>query len=1288
MEQPDTLLDPLLEANNIQLVDSTVESVETPLDPLVEYHDVHDSLGEPRIGVKLPTGTENLFLRPGSDSNNSLFVKPISMVTSYRYQSDDTDEESSEAKESTSASGSSSSSLDSGNLSTDSDANMSAIEAKLAAVERWTRSHEAPIFVPDHLMGLIPRDLPKEDQYNLAKTLYGYQDIFVGPDGVLGRTDVVKHDILTSTDRPVKHAPRRMSPQQNEIITQEVEKMLSSGVITPSDSPWASPVVLIRKKDGSIRFCVDYRKLNNITQKDAYPLPNIEDAVNTLCGAKFFCTLDLASGYWQVELSEEAKRKSAFVTREGLFEFNVMPFGLSNAPATFERLMELVLKGMTWKQCVVYIDDVIVFGTSFEETHNRLINVFDRLRQSRLKLKPKKCHLFKDSTLYLGYQVSAKGIEPDPAKLEAIRTWSPPCNLKGLRSFLGTCSYHRKFIPNFAHIAEPLIQLTRKRKYPTFVWEEPQQNAFLTLRNALMTEPVLSHPQPDGEFILDTDASNYAIGGALYQIQDNEERVIFYASKTLTDSQRNYCTTKRELLAVVRMVKYFRHYLWGVPFTIRTDHASLAWLLRFKDADGMLARWLAELALFQFTITYRNGDKHLNADGLSRRRCKGCPRPDCPDKLSPSPPSLVSSSTDGPIDPYGTVKQSDAIRADVKTLPGSDCLPSFVGKISTNPAKSGPEPKQGSYTAEEILELQLQDSDISPLIKWKRENPTTPPNQEVTVRESSEVQTLIASWHRLAINKHGILIMTSNNPVLEPNRYVAPKAMRLEILHLCHDNILSGHSGIRRTRKRVRQRWYWPNYITDVIRYVSSCTTCRRRKGHIPIQKSPLCKQLVGVPFQRIGMDILDVHHISKRQNRYIIVIVDYFTKWSIAVARKNHKAITCAEVIVNNFVCQFGVPLQILTDLGAEFRSSLFTEVCKLLRIHKIFTTPYRPQTDGLVERHNRTLLEMLTKYVSGQFYDWDDHLPYLIMAYNTSIHDSTGCTPFSMVYGREASLPVDLVYPPVDNSTLVFDTGFEYVQFLQNSLAETHGLARKRLHKSALRQTRNYDVRAKSKPEFKPGDLVRYYYVREKAGNKFHRCYIGPYKILSRESDLNYKICGKIRDSGKEDIRVVHVDHLIHYEKSRAELFPNYGSPLHDDTIGPKKSMENDQTKPGRVDIFASDSSDHELELQSNLTSPSTITTNESVSPGIIIREESKTHPAPANTGSEMSASNTPPAAVRESVMPSHPGGRTLVRKKKTSVASNIAQSLLGKRMEPPVPKHRYPKRVRKKPDRFEAK
>ena len=310
-----------------------------------------------------------------------------------------------------------------------------------------------------------------------------------------------------------------------------------------------------------------------------------------------------------------------------------------------------------------------------------------------------------------------------------------------------------------------------------------------------MSEPVLCHPTRDGEFILDTDASNHSIGGALYQVQDGEERLIAYASKTLTDTQRNYCTTKRELLAVIRMVKIFRHYLWGSKFLVRTEHASLTWLLRFKDADGMLARWLAELAPYQITVGYREGKDHLNADGLSRRRCRGCPRPDCPDKDCPHPSSLCSSSSDGEIDPFPSPVTGSAPETGATTFLAA--LPAFVTEIQTDQSK--PKVAPGEYTMRELVELQNRDSDISAELCWKKELKEWP-DESLAIQESSETQTLLATWHRLAIDAHGLLVMKSQSANTDPDRIVAPKCIRLEILHLCHDNILSGHTGIKRTR--------------------------------------------------------------------------------------------------------------------------------------------------------------------------------------------------------------------------------------------------------------------------------------------------------------------------------------------------------------------------------------------------------------------------------------------------------------------------------------------------------
>ena len=456
----------------------------------------------------------------------------------------------------------------------------------------------------------------------IRNLLHRNLEVFTLPDQPKGRTDWIQHEIHVETEIPIKQAVRRPPIHLREAAEKEVEKMLKDDIIEPSSSPWASPVVLVRKKDGSLRYCIDYRKLNAVTVKDSYPLPRIDDSLDTLRQAKYFSTLDLASGYWQIELSEDAKAKSAFCTTSGLFQFRVMPFGLTNAPATFQRLMERVLAGLQWKICLVYIDDIIIFSSSIESHLQQLEEVFTRLRSAGLKLKPKKCHLFKRKVQYLGHVVSEHGIETDPDKIEAIKNWSRPNNVSEVRSFLGLCSYYRRFVPEFASLARPLIVMTEKDS--KFKWSEEQENAWLTLKEKLMTPPILVYPDPDVSFILDTDASDYGIGAVLSQIQDGEEKVVAYGSRVLTKQEKRYCVTRRELLAVVHFVKHFRHYLVGKKFTLRSDHASLKWIRSFKEPEGQVARWLEILDAYDFDLIHRPGAKHCNADALSRGPCTQC----------------------------------------------------------------------------------------------------------------------------------------------------------------------------------------------------------------------------------------------------------------------------------------------------------------------------------------------------------------------------------------------------------------------------------------------------------------------------------------------------------------------------------------------------------------------------------------------------------------------------------------------------------------------------------------
>ena len=452
---------------------------------------------------------------------------------------------------------------------------------------------------------------------DLASLVNDYNDIF-SVDGKIGRTSTVTHRIDTGDHYPIRLPPRRAAHKQRAIIEKEIKDMLDKGVISPSNSPWASPIVLVVKKDGTIRFCIDYRLINKITRKDAYPLPRIDAMLDSFKGAKYFCTLDLNCAYWQIQMHKQDKAKTAFTTHLGLWEFNVMPYGLCNAPATFERLMENVLRDLIDKACLVYLDDIVVYGSTVFETLTNLQKVFDCLRKAGLTLKPKKCDLFQTSVKFLGHVISETGIATDPSKVQVVKDWPQPTKLTHVRSFLGFSGYYRRFIPDYAHIAAPLTMLTKKST--KFVWGTAQEEAFNRLKHLLSSAPVMAHPNPDEEFIVDTDASNVGIGGVLSQIVDGEERVVAYASRCLSQTQRNYCTTKRELLAVVVFVtQTFRHYLWGVKsFRLRTDHASLRWLVNFKNPEGVLAHWISALSEFNPVIEHRSGHRHGNADGLSR----------------------------------------------------------------------------------------------------------------------------------------------------------------------------------------------------------------------------------------------------------------------------------------------------------------------------------------------------------------------------------------------------------------------------------------------------------------------------------------------------------------------------------------------------------------------------------------------------------------------------------------------------------------------------------------------
>ena len=766
-------------------------------------------------------------------------------------------------------------------------------------------------------------------------------EVFAHSSSDLGRTHLTEMRIDTGDHPPIRQLPRRMSPAQREQIAEHVNTMLNQGVIEPSASPWSSPVVHVKKKDGSTRFCVDFRRLNGATKRDAFPLPRIDDTLDALGGARYFSTLDLCSGYFQIPVAPDDREKTAFSTRDGHYQFTSMPFGCCNGPSHFQRLMSLVLSGLQWRTCLVYLDDVIVFGRTFQEHQARLKEVFDRLRSTGLKLMPSKCHLFCERVTFLGHVISAEGVQTDIEKVDAVRSWPCPTNVPAVRAFLGFCSYYRCFVQGFATRAAPLYELTRKAV--PFIWDRRCQAAFDDLRAALTSTPVLAFPifaADAGQFVLDVDASGFGLGAVLSQHQNGHERVIAFASRVLSDAETRYPVTKRELLAATWAMRHFRCYLLGREFLVRSDHKALEHLVSFKDPPPQIARWLQELSEFDYQLEYRPGTQHANADGLSRS---------VPSLSAPAQPVLS-----------------------VGSCPADAC---------------------GRWTSSDWTSAQQEDPELARVRQWILPGPL--PEHELTGLSPS----LRHFWrNRSSLEmQDGVLCRRWHDP--DPSRpsflqIVVPRSLRARILTAYHDT--AGHFGEEKTTLRLRAHYHWYGMHRDTVDWVRSCTSCSRRKRtQARGRGAPLVSTWCGHPWERLALDLIPNLPVTARGNRNLLVVVDYFSKRGEAFAIPDMTAATIARVITDEIVARFGAPASLHSDQGRNVDSALTHEICSLLGTKKTRTTAYHPASDGLVERLNQTLEQMLSHVVSTDDRDWDVRLPSVMMAYRSAVQSSTGYTP-----------------------------------------------------------------------------------------------------------------------------------------------------------------------------------------------------------------------------------------------------------------------------------------------------
>ena len=962
------------------------------------------------------------------------------------------------------------------------------------------------LHLPEHLKELYMRSshgLTKDQCQQTHNLLCKYAYLFSkGPQDV-GRTGIIKHRIDTQGATPIRQPPHRLPLAKKDEAQQAIGDMRRQGIIEPSTSPWASPVVLVRKKDGGTRFCIDYRKLNANTRKDSYPLPRIDATLEALAGAEWFSSLDLLSGYWQVEMDEESKEKTAFSTGRGLCQFRVMPFGLCNAPATFERLMEQVLAGLPLSTCLVYLDDILVPGCTFEEQIHNLQQVFERLQSAGLKLSPKKCSLFRREVKYLGHVVKKQGVTMDPEKVQAVQEWPRPTNTTEVKRYLGLCSYYRRFIKGFADIAQPLHQCTEKMQ--PFNWTPEAEQAFLRLKQALTEAPVLGYSNPNDPFILDTDANSYGVGAVLSQIQDGQECVTAYYSQVLSQPERQYCTTRRELLAVVKAVKHFHPYVYGRSFSVRTDHAALRWLLSFRHPEGQMARWLERLQQYDFQIEHRPGIKHGNPDAPSRRpclrdACKHCNRLESKEHHHRKVEEVPS-------------EDKESLKVQMTTL-----------ELST-PVDLNGDFNEHSLNSKELRQAQQTDPDICPIVSWV-EDGVRPPWATVA-KGSEETKMYWAQWDSLHL-KDGVVYRVWETPSGDQQvlQLLLPKTLRPRVLHELHNTTTGGHFGIAKTLGRVRERFYWCKCRRDVRDWCKACDLCASRKGPAKKIRAPMAQYNVGSPIERLAVDVMGPLPITESGNKYLLIAVDYFSKWPEAFPLPDQEAVAVAEVLVKEVVCRFGVPLYIHSDQGRNFESRVFTEMCSLLGISKTRTTPLHPQSDGMVERFNRTMEAQLSKFIEDHQRNWDQLVPLMLMAYRTAIHESTGCTPAKLMFARDLRLPIDLLYGHLEEELL--EPKSAYATQLQEKLEQIHHFARDQLKLMSDRMKRHYDSHREG-GKLEEGTPVWLYNPQRRKGvtPKLMRNWHGPYVVTKRINDLVYRV----QLGPKSKPKVIHRNRLWQY-------------------------------------------------------------------------------------------------------------------------------------------------------------
>ena len=976
----------------------------------------------------------------------------------------------------------------------------------------------------------------KEETVKLiAKSL----DVFCESSNDIGDVKGCEMKINLKDDIPVQQTYRSLPRPLHLEVKNFVEDLLNKGWITHSQSNYSSPIVAVRKKDGSLRLCCDYRALNAKTRSDRHPLPRIQDAIDSLLGKKWFSVLDQKNAYYQTYLEESSRPLTAFVTPWGLYEWIRVPFGLCNAPAHFQRFMEDTLRDFRDDFAFPYIDDVLVYSDTFADHLVHLSKVFERLKSKGIKINPSKCEMFKREVRYLGRIISEDGYRVDSENIKAVTDLlkKQPQTIGEVRKLLGLLNYYRRYVKNYATTAHPLFQLLKEgensvknqkgviRSSSPIYWKSEHQKALKSLIDELTSPPTLKYPDFNEPFILHTDASNKGLGCALYQNQKGKMRIIGYGSRSLAPAETRYHSSKLEFLALKWSVTdHFRDYLTYAPMVeVYTDNNPLVYVLSSGKLNATGQRWVNELADFNLEIHYKPGKDNVDADFFSR----------FPSGFPENKEEFSQTHTNPEVQAVfsGAANQNRGGEAWLCATNASGVLEQQEGTML--------DLRTGSKERIDMLYAQDHDATICAVKQMKVTDTKTATNNQ-------DINRLLKEWNKLRIDKRGLLIRET----VGLKQIVMPTSMKWIVYQELHEKM--GHLGHERVYQLAKERVYWPRMESAIQYYIShQCPCVVRKKPHI--QKSATMGTVTSnSPLDLIGIDFLHLD-VCSGGYEYLLVITDHFTRYSQAYPTRNKSSKTAAQKLYNDFVTKFGSPRRLLHDQGREFENNLFAELNKLMGINKSRTTPYHPQCNGLVERMNSTICQMLRTLPEVCKSKWKDEVGKLVYSYNCSKHSVTGYSPFFLMFGRNPRLPIDAILDQDEEATTSLS---DYVKTWKLRMKQAFEIAAKHTDDKRRKRRDKHNLSAKLEP-LEIGTRVLVRNLTERGGTGKLRSFWEEkiYKIIDQKD--NNGLVYSIQEEGNERsrIRVLHRNHLL-----ACDHFPYKN---HDGKLQWKKDNDDDESE-----------------------------------------------------------------------------------------------------------------------------